>query len=1141
MIRGVSSYCRRGLAASLVVLMAGAAASGQGLIQPNGLSTKGVLPLDQVSSVRLAPLDMGAIEREDAERDAAGEPTRFAIPHEVRIIPENDGTWERLDADRWMWRLRIRAEEADSINLGFTTWHMPEGGMMFVYATDGTYSIRPFTPMDNDAHGELWTPVVLSDDITVEVVVHEKQLDNLKLELTSINYGYRGFGELVERSGSCNNDVVCPEGDDWQDEISTVGAISTGGSIFCTGFMVNNTAADLTPYFMTADHCGIGTGNAASLVVYWNFETSTCSGVPDGVLTDFQTGSVHRASFSSSDFTLVELDDDPDPDWEVGFAGWDRRDMSFNDGAVAIHHPQGDEKRISFESDPVVPDTYLGEAPPGNSTHLWVSSWDDGTTEPGSSGSPLFSWDHKVIGQLHGGYASCTDLRGDWYGRFQLSWTGGGSSSTRLSDWLDPLGTGQMTLDTIPGVGMQISPAGNVDHIGVVGGPFTNDPYNYTLGNATPMAINYTVSLGAGSGPILINGGSSAGGTLAASGGSAMLTISVDPSATGLPAGVYSRELIFDDTTNGRQRVLMHTVEIGQTIVSSSPANGLVSGGPVGGPFTATQVYTITSDRPTPVDVQISASHSWISLNGGSGPVMATLTGTGDFLDVTVGFSSDANLLPNGIVNGTVTITNLTSGDGNTSRPVTLDVGRYTYAAVDTPQAINDNSTITSIITVPDTYCIGDVDVELDVTHTYIGDLRVILTSPEGTSVTLHDRSGGSADDIVTTYDDGTNPPDGPGLLADYISEFSAGDWTLTISDNAGQDTGSLNNWTLKIAASGATCPPEATNVVVTVPDTVTSSIQLVGMTIEPTLDYIITSLPTDGTLTDPVTMTDILSVPYTLASMGDMVDYQPDFGYVGDDGFEYKVNDGQDSNVATVDIAVGGPQIVYDFPMDIDPGWSADADWGFGQPTGGGTHNGDPSSGFTGNNVYGYNLNGDYPNNLSPIRYLTTTVLDCTDFTDTTLEFQRWLGVESATYDHANIEVSNDGVNWSTVWEHTQTSAINENGWSLQTYDISADADGEATVYLRWGMGTTDGSVTYPGWNIDDVRIYAVLPPTPLCPGDADGDLDVDFDDLNLVLSNWGTAGPDGDVFPYPGGDGAVDFNDLNEVLSHWNQSCGE
>ncbi|MHC4090279.1 MAG: trypsin-like serine peptidase, partial [Planctomycetota bacterium] len=282
-------------------------------------------------------------------------------------------------------------------------------------------------------------------------------VEQLQLALTSINVGYRGFGKGGgNRSGSCNVDVICPEGDDWRLDIPSVGVISTGGSTFCTGFMVNNTANDLTPYFMTAEHCGIHSGNAASLVVYWNYENSWCrppgspeSGQPgDGSLDQFQTGSFWRSSYDPSDVTLVELDEDPDPLWEVSYAGWDR---TSNDAsmAVAIHHPNTDEKRISFEYQPTTTTSYLGETIPGDGTHVRVEDWDLGTTEPGSSGSPLFNQDHRAVGQLHGGYASCTSQTSDWYGRFSVSWTGGGTPSTRLSDWLDSESTGDLFTDTI--------------------------------------------------------------------------------------------------------------------------------------------------------------------------------------------------------------------------------------------------------------------------------------------------------------------------------------------------------------------------------------------------------------------------------------------------------------------------------------------------------------------------------------------------------------------------------------------------------------------------------------------------------------------------------------------------------------------
>lgn len=242
-------------------------------------------------------------------------------------------------------------------------------------------------------------------------------------------------------------------------------------------------------------------------------------------------------------------------------------------------------------------------------------------------------------------------------------------------------------------------------------------------------------------------------------------------------------------------------------------------------------------------------------------------------------------------------------------------------------------------------------------------------------------------------------------------------------------------------------------------------------------LTYSVTTLPAEGTLSEPGYGA-IDTVPYELA--GTQVTYDPAWGYNGHDSFQFQANDGGvppeggDSNIATVTVTVGGPVLVYAFPLDTDPGWSADDDWAFGQPTGGGSHSGDPFSGYTGDNVYGYNLEGDYPNNLSPVRYLTTTAIDCSDLTGTRLRFKRWLGVESATWDHANLQVSTDGANWDTVWEHSG-GTIDESSWSQQTYNISSYADGEPTVYLRWGMGTTDGIISYPGWNIDDVEIWGL------------------------------------------------------------------
>jgi hypothetical protein len=423
------------------------------------IRTRALGPVELVDLRVMPAIDLEAIAQEDLVRDEMNLPRRFAIRNEVFYSPATAGDWELVGADTWVWRLRLNAPDARSINLGFTRYHMPPGGTLFIYATDLSDQLRAFTAADNETHGQLWTPPVFSDDVVVEVTVPALVRDDLALELTAVNHGYRGFRAKDDAdiaSGSCNVDVACPESAGWEDEIDGVAVIAIDGSFACTGFMVNNTAQNRTPFFMTAFHCGLDSTLAPTLVAFWNYENSTCrtpgsaaSGLPgDGPLDRFNTGSVFRSDSSTSDFTLVELDDFPDPAFGATYLGWDRTSANPT-SAVAIHHPNTDEKRISFENNPTTTTSYSGTATPGDGTHIRIIDWDLGTTEGGSSGSPLFDQNQRVVGQLHGGGAACGNNESDWYGRFSVSWTGGGTNSTRLSNWLDPLGTGAMTLNTI--------------------------------------------------------------------------------------------------------------------------------------------------------------------------------------------------------------------------------------------------------------------------------------------------------------------------------------------------------------------------------------------------------------------------------------------------------------------------------------------------------------------------------------------------------------------------------------------------------------------------------------------------------------------------------------------------------------------
>ncbi len=436
-----------------------------------------VPPRAQVMRLELPVVDRLVTAAEDIRNQEDGRPARFASRWDVNLTTANSGSWETLATGERLWRLRVHCPAVLSLNLGFTRYDLPQGARLQIYAVNDPSPVLVFGPQDNRPHGQLWTPVLLSDEIMVELLLKDDTWDSERLRLTAIGRGYRFFGEeTATKSGYCNIDVICPPGDPWREEIATVGVYSKGGSNICTGVMMNNTAQDEKSLFLTADHCEVSDVAAPSVVVYWNFERPVCGEQGGGRDDQFTVGSTRLAGLAASDFTLLELDSAPNPVFGVNYAGWDRSTADPS-RAVGIHHPSGDEKSISFEIDPLTTTSYKADSSPGDGTHLRVADWDLGTTEPGSSGSPLFNQNKLVVGQLHGGFASCELELPDWYGRLSHSWEGGGTADTRLRDWLDPLGSAPMTLALLDpdGAGNGTEPGTRVITIlGTMPRPFNN-------------------------------------------------------------------------------------------------------------------------------------------------------------------------------------------------------------------------------------------------------------------------------------------------------------------------------------------------------------------------------------------------------------------------------------------------------------------------------------------------------------------------------------------------------------------------------------------------------------------------------------------------------------------------------------------
>jgi V8-like Glu-specific endopeptidase len=415
------------------------------------INTQERLPIEVIPVKVVNSIDYGTVFSQDEDREKVGLPLLFAQPTVTSITPATHGIWERLPDNKMRWTYRVYCDNAQSMNLGFGRYNMPQSGSMIILNETFDFQIRPFTSEDNKDHGELWTPIVPSNQAVIEIIVDriDKRFVSQNIELTSINAGYRGFkgGEGRGSSGACNIDVLCSTGDDWWDEIPSVGVYTLNGYATCSGAMINNTAEDQTPYFLTANHCGVTNSSDATIVVYWNYQNSYCrtpgsgdsGGNGNGSFSQFTSGSTMRATRSYTDFTLTELSSAPNPGWGVTWSGWSRSSSTGGVGA-GIHHPSTAEKRIS------IPDYSSA------SGEYWNVNWSQGTTEPGSSGSPLYDANHRIVGQLCCGAAACGNDANDYYGRsIGLSWSG--SSSSSLSAWLDPLGTNPTGIDSLnPGI-----------------------------------------------------------------------------------------------------------------------------------------------------------------------------------------------------------------------------------------------------------------------------------------------------------------------------------------------------------------------------------------------------------------------------------------------------------------------------------------------------------------------------------------------------------------------------------------------------------------------------------------------------------------------------------------------------------------
>ena len=401
---------------------------------------------------------------------------RFAAPVKVNYAQSN-GEWTTLSNGDRIWRMELEARGALGLYVFYNEFHLPKGGLFYLYSADGKQIKGAYTHENNPKSGRFLMGMIRGEKALLEYYEPADVKGQGRFAISKVYFAYNqekmnapadqyqvkgtnGFGDAL----ACHTNINCPEGANWQDHkrgVVRMLRVFEEGIGWCSGTLINNVRQDGTPYILSADHCYVTyvtvngvTRPAIPMLDVWRFdffyESPSCNNPTTEPAFGSMLGCDLIAHREETDFLLLELLTSVPPIANPYFVGWDRDSIALPQTSVGIHHPRGDIKKISTEIHPAKIKTTSTiwnnnvVTPPNH--HLEVL-FDDGTFEDGSSGSALLNPDGRIVGQLHGGISSCLTANG-LYGRFALSWNAGATPAERLKEWLDPDNTGVTFLDS---------------------------------------------------------------------------------------------------------------------------------------------------------------------------------------------------------------------------------------------------------------------------------------------------------------------------------------------------------------------------------------------------------------------------------------------------------------------------------------------------------------------------------------------------------------------------------------------------------------------------------------------------------------------------------------------------------------------
>lgn len=411
---------------------------------------------DLIPIIEMPTFDISYEKNKEIRKNPYDKVLIFAKVFDVEInIKQKGYLIENNEFKRWI--LGVKSTGAYSLNFTFSKFNIPSNAELYIYGSKKTSNIVAFTNIHNKESGILPIQPIEGDIVIFEYTEPKIVLFEGELIVGKVGHDYKNILKFLKdgefgASVVCNVDINCTQGNAWQNEKQSVCRIMYNNKELCTGVLINNIYNNGTPFVLTANHCISTNAFANNAVFVFNYESPSCEG-GDGSVSQFLQGATVRSTLAynsstktGSDFTLLELSIALGSSYQPYYSGWNKNTIAATN-STGIHHPRGDVKKICIENNTLLSAIY---DPPTvnintNGDHWMVSDWDVGITEQGSSGSPLYNQNHRIVGQLHGGASECIDSGDnglpDWYGKFSSSWTGSGTNQSRLQNWLDPTNT----------------------------------------------------------------------------------------------------------------------------------------------------------------------------------------------------------------------------------------------------------------------------------------------------------------------------------------------------------------------------------------------------------------------------------------------------------------------------------------------------------------------------------------------------------------------------------------------------------------------------------------------------------------------------------------------------------------------------